>query len=234
LTNAEYLTSWLDSTTTAGFQDTNNLPAEYALSSFDSRQRLVVAYVYELPIGKGRRYLGNLSGVANTLAAGWGVNGVTTFQEGYPLGFTMATNNISTYAFGSNTRPNINASCHKALGGSIYNRVGNGLSYFNNSLQTASNPTGCWGAPPLFTYGNESRTDNQLRTPGVANWDFALYKDTPIRENLIFEFRAEAFNLFNRVQFGSPNTSVGNAQFGQITTDLNTPRLLQFAGRFTF
>ncbi len=53
MTNAEYLTSWLDSTTTAGFQDTNNLQGEYSLSSFDSRQRLVASYVYELPIGKG-------------------------------------------------------------------------------------------------------------------------------------------------------------------------------------
>ncbi len=64
---------------------------------------------------------------------------------------------------------------------------------------------------------------------GVANYDFALYKNTPIRENVAFEFRVEAFNLFNRVQFGSPNTVVGNAQFGNITTDLNTPpRLLQW------
>ena len=56
MTNAEYLTSWLDSTTTAGFQDTNNLQGEYSLSSFDSRQRLVASYVYELPIGKGRMF----------------------------------------------------------------------------------------------------------------------------------------------------------------------------------
>ena len=231
MTNAEYLTSWLDTTTTAGFQDVNNLQSEYALSSFDSRQRLVVSYVYELPIGKGRMLLPNLSGVANAVAAGWGVNGVTTFQAGYPLGFTNATNNIATYAYGSNTRPNVTPGCHKAVGGSIFNRLGvvegAANNYFNNA---------CFNTipVPLFTYGNESRTDNQLRTPGVANYDFALYKDTPIHENLTFEFRVEAFNLFNRVQFGSPNSVVGNAQFGNITTDLNNPRLLQMAGRITF
>jgi hypothetical protein len=231
MTNAEYLTSWLDTTTTAGFQDIYNLQGDYSLSSFDSRQRLVVSYVYELPIGKGRMFLSNLSGIANAVAAGWGVNGVTTFQDGYPLGFTNATNNIATYAFGPNTRPNIVPGCKKALGGSIFNRLGTAdkkapSNYFNGACFSNN--------VPLFTYGNESRTDNQLRTPGVANYDFALYKDTPIRENVTFQFRVEAFNLFNRVQFGSPNTVVGNAQFGNITTDLNTPRLLQMAGRITF
>ncbi|HEV2274533.1 MAG TPA: TonB-dependent receptor [Acidobacteriaceae bacterium] len=229
MTNAEYLTSWLDSTTTAGFQDTNNLQGEYALSSFDSRQRLVVSYVYELPIGKGRMFFSNLSGVANTLAAGWGVNGVTTFQEGYPLGMTAAVNNIGNYAYGSNTRPNLSAGCKRSIGGGIFNRLG----VFENSANNYFN-TSCYTAPPIFTYGNESRTDNQLRTPGIANYDFALYKDTPIHENLVFEFRVESFNLFNRVQFGSPNSQVGNPQFGNITSDLNNPRLLQVAGRITF
>jgi len=102
---------------------------------------------------------------------------------------------------------------------------GSANNYFNTS---------CYTAPPIFTYGNESRTDNALRTPGVANYDFALYKDTPIHENLTFQFRVEAFNLFNRVQFGSPNSILGNPQFGNITTDLNSPRLLQVAGRITF
>ena len=228
MTNAEYLTSWLDSTTTGGFQDFNQLQNEYALSSFDSRQRLVVSYVYELPIGRGRMLLSNLSGVANTLAAGWGINGVTTFQAGYPLAMTATPGNVATYAFGGNTRPNVTPGCNKVIGGGIFNRLG-GAGSANNYFNTA-----CFTPPPIFTYGSESRTDPQLRTPGIANYDFALYKDTPIRENLTFEFRIESFNLFNRVQFGSPNQIAGNPQFGQITTDLNFPRLLQVAGRITF
>jgi hypothetical protein len=62
----------------------------------------------------------------------------------------------------------------------------------------------------------------------------SLYKEFPIHEKLTFNFRVEAFNLFNRVQFGNPNTSVGNALFGNITTQLNNPRALQFSGRFLF
>jgi hypothetical protein len=176
--------------------------------------------------------LSNLSGVANTLAAGWGVDGVTSFQEGYPLGLVTAVNNIGNYALAGTERPNVVPGCQKAIGGGIYSRLGTlqgaPNNYFNtNCFTSPSNP---------FTYGNESRTDPQLRTPGVANYDFALYKNTPIHENLNLELRIEAFNLFNRVQFAfaSPSNSVGNTQFGEITADANLPRLLQVGGRITF
>ena len=62
----------------------------------------------------------------------------------------------------------------------------------------------------------------------------AVFKNFPIHENLSFDFRVEAFNLFNRVQFGSPNTQFGNAQFGWITAQFNNPRLLQVSGWISF
>lgn len=87
MTNAEYLTSWLDSTITAGWQDFNNPSGEYSLSSFDARQRLVASFVYHLPIGNGQLLLSHLSGVANELIGGWGLDGITTFQEGFSDGY---------------------------------------------------------------------------------------------------------------------------------------------------
>jgi hypothetical protein len=98
-------------------------------------------------------------------------------------------------------------------------------TYFNGA---------CFTAPPNFTFGNEPRADDNLRTPGVDNWDMSLFKDFHIRESLTLNLRAEAFNTFNRVQFGSPNTSLGNSQFGWITSQQNNPRLLQLSGRITF
>lgn len=92
----------------------------------------------------------------------------------------------------------------------------------------------CFSSPNNFVYGTESRTDNSLRTPGAANWDMSLFKNIPIHESMALDFRVEAFNIFNRVQFGSPNSSLGNAQFGQITSQYNNPRILQLAGRFDF
>ena len=229
MTNAETLTSWLDgSPGGTGYQDTNNLSKEYALSTFDARQRLVVSYVYELPVGKGQPWMTNASGFVNAIAGGWGVNGVTTFQKGFPLGFTATPNNTATYALAGGLRPNVTAGCKKNIDGPMFNRLGGAGStsnYFNTS---------CFTIPGVFTYGNESRSDNQLRTPGIANFDFALFKDTAIREKVTFQFRVEAFNLFNRTQFAPPNQVAGNSQFGQITAQQNTPRLLQLAGRLSF
>ena len=228
MSDAETVTTWLEGTGVAGFQDYNNLPGEYSLSSFDTRQRLVVSYLYPLPFGKGQLLLSNLSGAANALIGGWGLDGITTFQEGWPLALSVSNNILSTYAFQGTERPNVTAGCAKNIGGSVISRLGGAGStntYFN---------TGCFTTPNYFTYGDESRTDNSLRGPGIANWDMSLYKDFPIKERTTFEFRAEAFNLFNRVQFGNPNTSLGNTSFGYVTTQNNNPRLLQFSGRIDF
>jgi hypothetical protein len=122
----------------------------------------------------------------------------------------------------------VTSGCAKSYGGSIGSRLGGAGSakpYFNTS---------CFTDPANFTYGNEPRNDNTLRTPGIDNWDMSLYKDVPIHENMTLNLRVEAFNLFNRVQFGAPNTQLGNSQFGWITQQFNNPRLLQLSGRFSF
>ncbi len=92
----------------------------------------------------------------------------------------------------------------------------------------------CFSQPPAFTFGTESRTDPQLRTHGIANYDFALFKNVPITERVGVQFRTEVFNLFNRVQFGNPGVAVGNPQFGVITSQANNPRLVQFALRLQY
>ena len=99
LSNAETLTNWLD--TTATFQNLQNISSEYSLSSADSRQRLVVSYVYSLPIGRGQKFLAGVSGFADKLASGWGVNGTTTFQKGLPMNVTMQTNSLTTWVTGN-------------------------------------------------------------------------------------------------------------------------------------
>jgi hypothetical protein len=75
-----------------------------------------------------------------------------------------------------------------------------------------------------------------LRAPGVANWDASLFKNFPLTSDgrRYIQFRGEAFNLFNRVQFGYPGTSVGSSNFGAISSQANAPRILQFALRLTY
>lgn len=229
MTNAESLTSWLEATGAPGYQNLNDLSQEYSLSGYDSRQRLTVSYVYFLPFGKNQHWGTGASGLLGGLISGYGVNGVTTFQKGFPLGFSMAQNTVSTYAAAGTTRPNIAQGCQKQTSGSIQSRLGDSSSKGKSMFD----PT-CFVAPGNFRFGNESRTDNQLRAPGIANFDVALFKDTHLTERLVLQLRVESFNLFNRVQFGAPNTSIGSAQMGQITTQVNDPRLLQLAGRINF
>jgi len=222
LSNVETLTTWLDSGTgVAGYQNNYDLRSEKALSSFDSRQRLTVSYVYDLPFGKGLQYLSSSNAFVSRVISGWGINGVTTFQMGFPLGLTATPNNTG---FNTGLRPNVVPGCQKTISGSSQSKL---AGWFN---------TACFTAPAIYTFGSESRTDPEFR-PGIRNYDFALFKRTAITEKMNMEFRVEAFNLFNRVQFGTPDrgqTTSANNTFGQITSQQNKPRLLQMALRLRF
>jgi len=233
LTNAESLTSWLETVGAPGFQNTNNLPGEYALSGYDSRQRLVVSYVYNLPFGRGQHFDAGVSGFADKLISGWGFNGVSTFQKGYPMGISSSAGYVATYSGTGTTRPNVVSGCNKTIGGPVQKRLGDVVT--GGSVQNPYFNLACFVAPPRFTFGNESRTDNTLRLPGIADWDLALFKETHVTERVALVFRVESFNLFNRVQFAGPGTSVGSlATNGQITAQANEPREFQLAGRVNF
>jgi Carboxypeptidase regulatory-like domain len=227
ISNTDTLTSWLE-TGVGALQDNNNLRGERSLSSQDVPQRLVISYVLDLPFGQGKRYLSNVSGRLNTVVGGWGVDGVTTFQRGFPLVFLNGQANDATL-FGAGSRPNLVAGCRKSAAPS-------GLARLNNWFNTA-----CFAAPADFTFGNEPRVDSTLRSDGVNNFDVAAFKnfllDRDGRSSV--EFRVEFFNLFNRTQFSPPNTtccSTNNANFGVVTSTApgTNPRLIQFALKFLF
>jgi hypothetical protein len=220
ISDTDTLNTWLESV--SGTQDNNDLRHEKALSSSDAPQRLVIAYVYDIPVGRGKAVLPNLSRAADYVIGGWGLQGLTTLMKGFPLGMSMNSN--TSNSFGGGQRPNVVPGCSKKIGGAATQKLG---EWFNTS---------CFVAPASYTFGNESRLDNSLEAPGVANWDMSVVKKFAIdkdgRVNL--QFRAEFFNLFNRVQFGVPNTSVGNTNYGQTSSQQNLPRIAQFALRMNF
>jgi hypothetical protein len=224
LADVSSLTGWLDSGVGSGpgIQNPYNLQAEKSLSGFDSRQRLTVSYAVDLPFGPGQKYLNGGNILEQKLVGGWSVSGIATFQDGFPLALT-ATGTANGPGYGR--RPNVVTGCNKQVSGSAQSRL-NG--WFNAS---------CFSVPAAYTLGNESATDPLLRAQGMANYDFSLAKKTAITERFKLEFRAEAYNIFNRVQFGLPNTSIttaANPTTGFITTQANQPRLIQLAMRFAF
>jgi hypothetical protein len=202
--------------------------SDRSLASFDVPHRFQLSYTYDLPFGHGQRFLAGVGGLLNKLVSGWGLNGQTTFQSGFPLKFSQSINSVTdgAYAYyfgGGSKRPNVVSNCAAVASGSAQSRL-NG--WFNKACFTSS---GEWG------FGNEARVNPKLRAAGINNWDLAFFKKTQIRERMNLEFRAEAFNLFNRVQFASPSTDVNSpATFGVVTSQANRPRIMQFALRLTF
>src|SRR6266446_5890812 len=227
ISDTDTLTSWLE-TGVGGIQNNNNLRGERSLSSQDIPQRLVVSYVLDLPFGRGRKFFSGVSDVAEKIMGGWGVDGVTIFQRGFPLVFTNGQLNGTTL-FGGGSRPNLVPACDP------------NVSTNSNSRLAGWFHAACFSAPADFEFGNEPRVDSRLRAAGITNFDFAVFKRTRFAGNERFglEFRTEFFNLFNRTQFAAPNTvccSDNNQNFGVVTATApgTNPRLVQFALKFLF
>jgi hypothetical protein len=148
-----------------------------------------------------------------------------------------ATPNLIGSGYG--LRPNVDPNCDKQVSGSAGDRLNR---WFNtdcfsvpNAAFVAANPS--TDPSVRWDLGNAERTDPDLRAHGVHNWNMAFSKTTRIGDKMNLMLRIEAFNLFNRVQFGRPNTEASTAAtsiFGQVTSQANQPRLMQLAMRLTF
>jgi hypothetical protein len=199
-----------------GLQDYYNLRAEWAPAVFDVPQYLAVNGMWNLPFGRQRKFL-NHGGITNIVVGGWQLNGIGTAATGSPMQITTATNTL--FNNGGTQRANWNG-VNPKMPGSTANKIN---EYFN---------VGDFSAPAAFNYGNTARTLGFLRAPGVENVDLSGIKTTPIRDNLELQLRVEAFNLFNRVQFGPPNTALESGTTGVISNQSNLPRQIQLAAKF--
>ena len=213
-----------------GFEDNHNPVADYGPSDFNVDQRFVTSFVFDLPVGRGKRYLSSVNRVADVVVGGWEATGIATFQTGFPygIGASDALGLLDTQAQRADYKP----------GCSIH-------SGFQKSLKEWIN-TSCFTQPAIGTYGNTGR--NFLRQPGINNWDLGLVKNFSITERLAFALRVESFNTFNHPQYNvnvggltasgggggsSIDNGVGDTQFGQITS-ASPGRIIQLGGKLTF
>jgi hypothetical protein len=225
LSNTDNTSSFQDGQGGQGVvQDNYNLQAEKSLSLQDLTHNLVINYGLDLPFGHGQKFLGGANGALNAVVGGWRVNGITTLHSGLPVPFSStATNYLSQYFGAGPIRPNLVAGCNRHVGGSAQSKAANG--WFN---------TACFTAPGPFSFGNENRVDSQIRSGGAANWDLSANKSFHVYDRVTGKFSIEAFNLFNRTQFGAPDSGLGDGAFGKVTSQRNLPRVLQVAARFSF
>lgn len=199
------------------FEETLN-PFDYnasrALSLFNSKQRFVISYDWELPIPKQEGFMGKL-------VDDWAVSGITQFQSGFPIRLDTEddTELIASIFFLGTEAP------QRVAPFQTLNPRTNGNFWFNpNDFQD----------PPLGQFNNGTQR-SICCGPGLAEWDFAVHKKIPITEDKYFQFRGEIFNLFNHTNFYNPDGhfSDGPTLFGKIT-QAQDPRLVQFALKFYF
>ncbi len=175
----------------SGHVNDRNQRFDYGRSDYDVNHRFVLSSVYQLPVGKGRRYLGNANRLADLAVGGWQLTTIATFQKGFPFSVQSPDPSLSNVAF--NNRANQTCS--------------NPNSGFNKSNQQYFN-TSCFGLTQFGEFGNSGR--NIFRGPGINNWDIGLGKTFQFTEKLGLQTRIETFNSFNHSQYGiDPATSFG-------------------------
>ncbi len=202
-----------------------NFASNRASSNFDQRQIFNFSYIWDLPFFRG-------AGLRHTLLGGWQYSGIMGISTGTPFSVTNPTDSAGVAAgVGSGSRADLVGDPN--TGFARVPSPGTGPLWYNPAA---------FAVPTALTFGNSGR--NLLRNPRRTNFDMALFKHFAIKESLAFEFRAEAYNVFNHTEWGSiagdggsaggaGNNSLGAGQFLYITT-VHNPRILQLALKFLF
>jgi hypothetical protein len=212
-------------------QELDNLKAERSISANDATHRMVLATIVSVPVGRGLWIGHDMNRVLNTIVGGWSVSTILTFQSGTPIHIGLNSPQLADGA----QRPDV-----------VCSQVSSGISYHQAALNQAAiingvpagNPSifneACFAEPGDQVAGNAPRYFSNLRTDGIHNADLSLSKEISIREGMKLQIRGEFFNFTNTPRFGLPGTSLGDSQFGQVTSTLNSPRHMQFGARFQF
>jgi hypothetical protein len=222
------------------FRDFRIPQQEYGNSDFDVRQRLVISSIYELPIGHGKHFLGNASGIANQIVGGWNITNIITISTGNWYTVLDANGDFANAdggAGGVSQRPDTVGDPNHAgpvaanPGCAAPAKIHTPAAWFN---------TCAFVDPALGSFGNTGR--NTIESPGIRNWDFSVFKHFKTTERTDLEFRAEFFNILNHTNFlfantgpqnGNNATILGTSQFGSLTA-ARAPRQIQFALKFSF
>jgi hypothetical protein len=224
-------------------QNQYNLRAEKAVAAQDTPHNLRISYVYELPIGKGQRLLGNMHPVAEAIFGNWKVSAIHTYVSGTALGPFSCSQNVfgasgTTPSVGSNnTAQALGTRCSFAPGAGTTIPLVNPAWKSDDSV-AFSVPylnAAAFRVPGTFEYGNTPLRLDYLRGPWTINEDLSILKNFNLGEKRRFEFRASGSNAFNRHLLPAPNLTISGNTFGYITNPQgNSPRNIQLGLKFYF
>jgi hypothetical protein len=195
-----------------------NIPSQFdrnrARAGFDQNHVFQLGYVYELPFGRGKKYA--TDGAARWLLGDWQINGVIAMFQGRR--FTVAASNASLNAPGNTQTADQVKSEVVKIGD-----VGPGSQFYDPDA---------FAPVTDVRFGTVGR--NTMRSPGVFNTDFSIFRSFQLTERFELEFRAEAFNLTNTPHFLTPGSNINSGNFMRVTGAEQDQRQLRFGLRLEF
>ena len=197
-----------------------DIDAEYSIGLLDVPHKLMVAPIFQLPFGEGRRWLTN--GVGAVLLGDWTISSIVTFESGFPISLSTSTNTTQIFTRMQRANP---GSGEPATSGSRTERIAPPNAWLNAAAYTT---------PPQFTFGTLPRVIDDVRTPHRNNWDFVAAKDFRLGGTRRGQIKIEVMNLTNTVKVRGPVATVGSTTFGQIRTQSGFMRLTQLMFRVSF
>jgi hypothetical protein len=232
----------LNGGSTAGFRAASvpgvGIKYDYGLADFDIRNVFHLSAGYDLPFGKGKRYLSDENGIGSKVFGGWSINTIVVLEGGQPITLSCPSGTSTSGCYDLVVSRNFDRGNHIDANGK--------LSFFGNPA-AFSQPAPCTVAPcSVAALGGPA---TQLAGEPFKNMDFSTFKQIPINERFNLQFRAEFFNILNHPNFNNPNFS-GNGvvgvsgsgdytqkSFGEIGSTRNAPydpRQIQFALKLLF
>jgi hypothetical protein len=194
-----------------GSMDTAQPDLEYSIGRFDVPHSIKLSTVYELPFGRGRRWI--QQGVLSHIIGGWRLAGIQIYSSGLPIGVTTSA---PLPIFNGTNRPNLTGENWRApVAGNEFDPLVD--RYLNRAAFVQ----------PVGELGNAPRMNGDVRRPWNLTENVSVAKTIALSSGLRIDVRAEAFNLFNRVIWGGPDENFNNASFGQVTSQGNAPRQMQ-------
>ena len=221
--------SWVGWLNTTSPQAPDLLSREYGLSANNATHRLAAAFTGNIPVGRGLLVGSNMNRAVDAVIGGWSASSNVTLQSGPPVTIQMALSRLAN----GQQRPNVTCSnpgtgisAHDAAA-ALLNGASSGISMFKAS---------CFADPGDQQLGNAPRYFTNLDSPGIEVVDLGLRKEFRIRETMKFQIRAEAFNAFNRTQFGRAGFRFGSGSFGEVSRlgPGAHARQMQIVARFEF
>jgi hypothetical protein len=215
--------------TTYGAQDANNVADMKSYLPFDQTHVVSILTAYDLPVGKGKKFLNSTGKILNSVISGWSVSGTQKYYSGSLIRLVSPTNTLGSQIFSQLTKANLTG---------LPIRTG-----INRGDLDPNNPNTRWfnsgtnspfAAPANYALGTAAVYQSAFRNPPTFSENLSIMKQIALREKFQLKFRADAYNMFNRTNFGNVNGTVGNTNFGRPQSATNGPRIITLGLRLEF